>query len=58
MHLFNSFDDAVAKVNDALVANAYPTDANGTRKLLVTLRALRLVDWIEPKADAPAKPSA
>lgn len=58
MHIFNSLHEAVEKVNAAQMKGGWPIDSNGTRKLLVSLRALGLVDWIEPKADKTQPPDA
>lgn len=47
---YHSLDDAISDVNKALTANGHPVDMAGTKKLLVSLQTLGLLDWIEPKA--------
>lgn len=46
---YHSLDEAVSDVNKALTANGHPVDMAGTKKLLVSLQALGLLDWIDPK---------
>lgn len=41
------YDQAAAKVRQAHAANGFPIDENGIRRLLITLRALGLIDWKE-----------
>lgn len=49
MHIYNSLDEAKDLVTKAQAAMGLPIDDAGVRKLLVSLRALGLTDWIEPK---------
>lgn len=49
MHIYNSLDEAKSAVVKAQGAMGLPIDDAGVRKLLVSLRALDLIDWIEPK---------
>lgn len=60
MHVYNSLDEAKAVVTKAQAAMGLPIDDAGVRKLLVSLRALGLTDWIEPMTvqDDPAMADA
>lgn len=55
MHIYNSLEEAKDLVTKAQAAMGLPIDDSGVRKLLVSLRALGLTDWIEPKAVEPDK---
>jgi hypothetical protein len=57
MRIFNSFEEISAKVHEAHGKEGLPIDAAGVKKLLVAMRALGLVDWIE-KGAGEQKPAS
>lgn len=57
MYVYNSLDEVKAVVVAAQAAMGLPIDDAGVRKLLVSLRALGLIDWIEPRKTEPSDPA-
>lgn len=51
-----AYESLAQKLRDAHKAAGYPIDENGIRRLLVSLRALGLVDYADPFLAPTMKP--